>query len=129
MNGGILLDSHVFVWLAYKPDALSTPSIAFVVEQPKLYISVVSLMELAFKHASGKFAYDTDDLLEAAESLGAIILPIDTSHLQRYADIVTPHKDPFDRLLLAQATSENLTLVTADTQLLATSYPTFDARI
>ena len=125
----LLLDTHVFVWLAYKPEVLGKSTLLQAGNSSMgLYVSVASLLELAFKHGSGKFDYTTAELLGAAHSLNAIILPIEPYHLEQYGGIGLSHKDPFDRLLIAQAQCENLPLLTADQALLDSPYLTIDAR-
>ena len=124
----LLLDSHMLIWGAFEPQRLKGHAYAMILDAETIMVSQISLIELSFKHAKGKLRYAPADLYEAVESLRASILPIEQNHLSLLASIQLAHKDPFDRLLIAQAQSENLPLLTADQTLLDSPYPTIDAR-
>ncbi len=125
----LLIDSHILIWAAYEPHRLKKQTSSVIINAENLLISQASLIELAFKYASGKLRYTPDHLYKAVEALDADILPVELLHLAEMPNIFLPHKDPFDRLLLAQTVSEDLTLLTADTNLLVSNYPTLDARL
>lgn len=124
----LLLDSHLLLWLLYKPSAISSAALETMQSANALTVSVISLWELAIKHKKGKLRFATEDLIQGIEQLGLTMLPCLPDHITAYKNIELPHKDPFDTILIAQAKQEGLTLLTADQQLLDSEYPTLDAR-
>jgi len=80
--------------------------------QNLVYLSVASIWEIMLKRAKGKIK--TSASLEDVKSRGFIVLPIEASHVLGVEKLPKHHADPFDRLLIAQAQIENLTLITAD---------------
>lgn len=123
----LLLDSHILIWVAFEPHRLKESAYRLIVDAENLIVSQASLIELSFKHMSGTLLYTPDNLYEAAEALQANILPIQMHHLGKMPDIKLAHKDPFDRLLIAQSETENMPLLTADITLLASAYNVIDA--
>ena len=112
-----LVDTHVWMWLLESPDKLS-PAVREAMEQAEdLVLSVASIWELAIKAKLGKITLPStvsaarDEFLSQA---GARELAIHSAHALAAADLPPLHRDPFDRLLIAQAQLEHLTLVTAD---------------
>jgi PIN domain nuclease of toxin-antitoxin system len=114
---GYLLDSHAFLWAATAPDKLSAKA-RRICELPRkpLVLSVVSLWELIAKCQAGKLRIPEPDrtLSKWAQQLDLRILPVETAHACAVYSLPLLHGDPFDRMLLAQALSEGLTLVTKD---------------
>ena len=112
-----LVDTHVWLWLLESPGKLS-PTVRAALEQANdLVLSVASVWELAIKSRLGKIALPSDVTAARDEFLsqaGARELPIQSAHALRAAELPLLHRDPFDRLLIAQAQLEQLTLVTAD---------------
>ena len=114
----ILLDTHVLLWAAGDPDRLS-PSARVLIEDPAndLYFSAASLWEVAIKSGLGRddFRVDPRVLRRALLEHGYTELAITGAHAVA-VDLLPPiHRDPFDRLLVAQAQIEAMTLLTADT--------------
>ncbi len=122
-----LLDSHVFLWLLYDPDRLSVSLVKKLEQAQELLVSTASIWELSIKHQKGALAYKPEKFISNITNLGATDLPVLLSHVQMLEKVNLPQKDPFDKMLIAQALSEGLTLVTADRQLLDTDYPTLSA--
>ena len=114
----LLLDSHVLLWAIDSPDLLSKQASAVIVdERNELYVSVVSMWEIAIKAGAGKLHFPgTANFLEAhLERLGVwSYLPVTLSHVRRVSKLPAVHKDPFDRMLVAQAITERLSLVSKD---------------
>ena len=114
----ILLDTQVWLWMLAAPERLSEPSRALVVSvDNELLLSAASAWEMAIKYALGK--------LRLPEAPGTIIprlmtrtgitpLPIHHRHALHAASLPPRHRDPFDRLLVAQAQLEGLPILTAD---------------
>lgn len=113
-----LLDTHVLLWLLDGSSRLGADASTWLTRQPNVLVSCASLWEIASKLELGKIAVP-DDLPDLVERSGLEWLPIAPEHSWGVLQVKgLPHRDPFDRLLLAQAQHEGLTLVTADTTLL-----------
>ena len=114
----LLLDTHVLLWCLGDDPALSETARAAVLDpEATILVSAASAWEIATKHrlrrldVTGSFAPRLDQMVLAA---GYRRLSITFAHAQRAGSYETPHKDPFDRMLAAQAELESMTLVTAD---------------
>lgn len=114
----LLLDTHVLLWAAGSPDKLSESVVnALLDKKNQLFISVVSVWEIQIKHQLGKLVLDEpiSTLIETQKAAnGMEILGVDLSHIYVLGELENHHRDPFDRLLIAQAKSENYTLITCD---------------
>lgn len=115
---GYLLDTHAFVWAATEPDKLS-PEGRSVLTNPEssLFVSAASAWEIATKVRSGRWdaAVPVDQGFDAAlRGLGAQSLPITIEDGLRGGRLEWSHRDPFDRMLVAQALAAGLTIITAD---------------
>ncbi len=114
----LLLDTHVFLWWIGDDSRLSLSAReAISVAENEVFLSVVSAWEISVKTRLGKLALpsDVDKFLPDQIQRNAMtILPIGLAHALRVARLPLHHRDPFDRMLVAQAQSEKLTLVTAD---------------
>ena len=112
-----LLDTHVLIWLAENSSKLPY-EIKELVKHPTNVIAVssVSLWEIAIKMKLGKLDIDVtlDELLAAVENSDFEILQIESSYLRSLSTLPFLHKDPFDRLLIATAVADGLTIITAD---------------
>lgn len=113
-----LLDTHVLLWVLDGSARLGERARHWLEGQPRVHVSTASLWELAIKRDLGKIDVP-EKLPELIERSGLEWLPIDPAHVWEIQTITgLPHRDPFDRLLLAQAHQERLTLLTADAILL-----------
>ncbi len=116
----LLLDTHLLVWAMGEPERLPA-GCAAMLEDPSnsLVFSVASLWELVIKQALGRpdFNLEPSLLRQALLSGGWKELPIEASHALAVSQLPPLHRDPFDRLLLAQAQVDGLLLLTADSQL------------
>lgn len=92
-------------------------------------MSKATLWELAIKHKTKKFPHNTAYLLEGMQLAGFSLLDIDTEHLKAYDGVRLKHKNPFDVLLLAQASAEDYVFVSADAQLIGAAANVYDARL
>jgi PIN domain nuclease of toxin-antitoxin system len=120
-----LLDTHAFIWLDNDPDKLSTRS-AELCRDPNniLLLSVVSIWEMQIKLQLGKLTLPAPlrQTIENQQRDNQItLLPIELPHIYGLSNLPDHHKDPFDRLLIAQAMIEGLTLLTNDPYLV--QYP------
>lgn len=113
----LLLDTHLLLWAAAHPERLSAQARALI-EAPdnELVFSVASLWEIAIKRGLGRsdFQLEPRVLRRALIDNGYIELPITGEHALAIDELAPLHKDPFDRMLIAQALSEGITLLTAD---------------
>ena len=113
-----LLDTHVIWWAFAEPERLR-PSVATLLTRPGsgLHYSPLSLFELAAKRAKGRLAFDDEVILGGLAEMRLRELPVRTEHALRAAALPNHHRDPFDRLLLAQALEEGMTLISRDRQI------------
>ena len=113
----LLLDTHVLLWWLDDPTLLSEQASTAIKEPDnRIIVSVVSVWEIAIKKALGKLEAP-DNLKEMIADAEFELMPIDYEHAWQVKDLPPHHRDPFDRLLVSQATTENLTLVTRDSYL------------
>lgn len=108
-----LLDTHTLLWARATPDLLSADALAVLESADNaLYLSIASLWECAIKSSIGKLDVPDDFYRTVAGDYE--ILGIDVSHVEASANLPLHHRDPFDRMLVAQARLGGLTLVTRD---------------
>ncbi|WP_197339763.1 type II toxin-antitoxin system VapC family toxin [Ralstonia solanacearum] len=113
----LLLDTHLLLWAAGQPDQLSPQALALI-ENPahELVFSAASLWEVAIKRGLGREDFRVDPRLLRRGLLdnGYLELPITSEHTVAVDGLPLLHKDPFDRILVAQSLVEGMLLVTAD---------------
>ena len=109
----LLLDTHVWIWLAVSPDRLRPQVREVIASSDDVLVSTVVAWEVAVKQAIGKLDPSLA-LLEAPVTHAFSELPVTWSHALEMAALPVHHRDPFDRLLVAQARVESLTVVTSD---------------
>jgi len=113
----LLLDTHIFLWLT-TDDRKAKKSVRAEIEAAtEVYVSAASVWEVAIKHSLGKIDGDPRDFYRAINAFGFRELAITGAHTLATAKLPPLHKDPFDRLLIAQAMTEPLLLLTADAAL------------
>ena len=124
----LLLDTHVLLWWLDDPTALLSEQALTAIEDPdnQIIISVVSVWEIAIKKALGKLEAP-EDLREMIVDSEFALMPVDYEHAWQVKDLLPHHRDPFDRLLISQAKTESLTLVTRDLWLKAYNVPILEA--
>ncbi len=113
----VLLDTHVFLWLQTEPGRLGRH--LRLVEDPRneRLLSAASSWEIAIKHRLGRLALPEPPqryVPSRLRAIGATALPIEHSHALAVAELEPLHKDPFDRLLVAQAGALDVPILTAD---------------
>jgi PIN domain nuclease of toxin-antitoxin system len=113
----LLLDTHIFIWCVDDDPKLSGAVWSMIETADAVYVSSASLWEAAIKYQLGKLSVAPERLAEAVAASGFLELPIRLQHAVAVARLPALHRDPFDRLLIAQAISEPLHLLTADAQL------------
>jgi PIN domain nuclease of toxin-antitoxin system len=113
----ILLDTHILYWWFYEPLKLSPEAVKTVKDAEEVFFSSASLWEIAIKVRLGKIKADPRQILHWVEQNDFLELPIFSRHTLLVATLPVHHSDPFDRLLISQAMSEPLHLLTVDAQL------------
>jgi PIN domain nuclease of toxin-antitoxin system len=109
----LLLDTHVLLWALASPSKLPV-RFRRELDAALVFVSAASIWEVAIKAALGKLEADPAEVLDAVEPAGFELLPVSGAHAARVATLPLLHRDPFDRLLVAQALCEPLVLVTND---------------
>jgi len=119
----LLLDTHAFLWWDSNdlqlPDALRS---AIASPRNEIFVSAVTVWEIAIKRASGKLVFG-QAVGRAIAAQGFQPMPITVEHAEYAGSLPQLHRDPFDRLLVAQAQLEGLVLVTVDEQILRYEVP------
>ena len=117
-----MLDTHLVLWFAFELDRLSTKARKLIQGRDnELAFSVASLWEIAIKNSLGRadFKFDPLRLRNGLLAEGVAELRIEAAHVARVSSLPWVHKDPFDRLLVAQVQAERATLLTIDRTLAA----------
>lgn len=111
----LLLDTHALVWSLLEPERIPARLRATLIDPGHtVYVSAASIWEVAIKAGLGKLAFPLDRLEAITDEAGFSELPVTSAHALEVRHLPLHHRDPFDRLLIAQAQHERLTLVTRD---------------
>lgn len=114
----LLLDTHVFLWFILAPSQLSSDALAAIqTAENTIYLSLVSAWEMSIKSRLGKLSLEQPIehfITDQAQHNRFEILPITLRHIAAVETLPLLHRDPFDRLLIAQSMTEGLPLITAD---------------
>lgn len=115
----LLLDTHIFLWCITSEKAVPKLALDLIIRAEEVYISSVSIWEIALKAKLGKLSVKIDELIEIITASGFQELPLTVRHVTYVNQLpkASSHKDPFDRMLIAQAISEPLKFLTADKKL------------
>ncbi len=117
----LLLDTHTFLWFVFGSPQLS-PRAASLIQDPanQTFLSIASPWEVGIKVSSGKLTVSqpVDQFFAEEMQINAVqMLPISLPHIARVSTLPLHHRDPFDRMLVAQSLTENIPLVSADAAL------------
>ena len=114
----LLLDTHIILWaLADDEEKLSKRALQAILSPGnQKFVSLASAWELAIKISNGKLSFEggAQNFIHEVDSNGFLMLPITGSHVAQVESLPFHHRDPFDRLLVAAALCEGLTVITAD---------------
>ena len=113
----LLLDTHIFLWCIKSDRKLSKAARTKISDAYEVYVSSASIWEITIKIKLKKLDADINLILESISKSGFLELPITAQHAVAVASLPDLHRDPFDRILIAQAISEPLTFLTVDAQL------------
>ena len=119
-----LLDTHTLLWALFKEDFLSVNAKKVILDDNDIFVSIVSLWEIAIKQSIGKLEMDEsiETIVRTCKDEDFCILPIKPSHLDHLKTFLR-YMEPFDRLIIAQAAIENLVIVTKEAKI-----PTYNIR-
>ena len=112
----ILLDTHIYLWWLEDHIKLSSKARELIQSADEVYVSSASIWEAAIKISIGKLEADISSLAQQISLNGFIELPVSAKHAVQIAQLPNHHRDPFDRMLVAQAMAEPLRLLSADAQ-------------
>ncbi|NND04234.1 MAG: type II toxin-antitoxin system VapC family toxin [Acidimicrobiia bacterium] len=121
------MDSHIVVWWLEDNQSLGSQCRELIADADEAYFSAVTPWELGIKRSLGKLTMP-EGLSDVLESEGFKSLSITAAHAELAPSLPPHHRDPFDRMLVAQAQLETLVLVTADNTLAGYDIEQFDAR-
>jgi PIN domain nuclease of toxin-antitoxin system len=113
----LLLDTHIYLWVVTDDPKLSSTAREHIVGAEAVFVSAASIWEAAIKAGIGKLDADIAQLVAQIALSGFVELPVCAAHAAKVRDLPAIHRDPFDRILVAQAMSEPLCLLTADASL------------
>ena len=122
-----IIDTHTLLWFMNGSPDLPEATRQLIGKSDKVYVSIATFWELAIKHSTGKLVLHApiSGIMKAVEEeLHFSILPIKSSHLDIVSSLPYHHRDPFDRLLIAQAKAEDATLISADQH-----FPEYDVNV
>jgi len=122
MSARYLLDSHTLIWMLLGDSKLPDRFRKIIPADQPLVVSIVSFWEIAIKSALGKLEVP-DDLYEIVEQSGITILAVTGAHIRQLKSLPHHHRDPFDRMLIAQAVADNLVVMSLDARFAAYDIP------
>jgi PIN domain nuclease of toxin-antitoxin system len=122
----LLLDSHVLLWWLAADRSLSREVKQLIAVEPWVGVSAATVWEISIKRALGKLEAP-EDLVEAVNENDFAALAVTLHHAEAAGALPRLHDDPFDRMLVAQAHAEGLTIVTRDSRIAAYGVPTLPA--
>jgi len=123
----ILLDTEVLIWCDANDPRLGDESRRLIQHAIDVYVSAASAWEIVIKQALGKLQ-TTRQPMDAVVEAGFRPLPVSFEHASEVFNLAPHHRDPFDRLIIASARVEGLTIITSDARFRAYDVPLVDAR-
>ena len=117
----LLLDTHIYLWAVMDNRKLTKAARRIILDADEVFVSAASIWEAAIKAGLGKLDVDVNLLVSEIEPSGFTALPVRAVHAAMVRKLPDIHRDPFDRILIAQAVTEPLRFVTSDGHLAAYS--------
>ena len=112
----IIVDTHIFLWLLNDPSKIDDSYFGHIEDTNKsIYLSSMSMVELIIKSSIGKLTIDFD-IEQAANAMDISIIPFDSNDALQLSNLPLHHKDPFDRMIAAQAISKKYALISDDSK-------------
>ncbi len=110
----IIIDTHIFLWLAAAPERLSSKHMSIVEDlNNTLYLSSISIAEIMIKQSIGQLDFDAD-ILALVEEMGIELLDFDAASALLLGTLPFHHRDPFDRMIIAQSIVHGYKIMTVD---------------
>jgi len=113
----LLIDTQIFIWVVLDSDKLGVKARQIILAATEVFVSAASIWEIAIKAKIGKLEGNPDEFVEAIKQSGFRELVISARHAAKVHELPLYHRDPFDRILIAQALTEPLRFLTADSML------------
>ena len=110
----LMLDTHIYLWWLIDSPALSKRAHQMIEDADQVFVSAVSFWEAGIKWRAGKLPVSPDLMAEGMVRNGLLTLPVTLAHTLKLSELPDHHRDPFDRMLVAQAMTEPMFLVTSD---------------
>ncbi|KAF1065594.1 type II toxin-antitoxin system VapC family toxin (plasmid) [Burkholderia gladioli] len=110
----LLIDTHIFLWAMSGDKQLTKTAEAIMLSAEAVFVSAASIWEIAIKSGIGKLDADVSELVARMKDAGFRELPVTAAHAEAVRNLPDIHRDPFDRMLVAQAITEPLRLLTDD---------------
>ena len=110
----ILLDTHIYLWAVIDDEKLTDKARQIITKADEVFVSSASIWEISIKQALGKIEADIQLLASTIKEIGFTELPINSNHAVALNNLPAIHRDPFDRILIAQAIYEPMHFLTAD---------------
>lgn len=120
MIKGYLLDSHILIWSLYEQSKLSAGQRTVLESDAATFVSTATIWEVEIKKKAGRLPLP-EAIWQQAEDVGHVFIPIEPAHARLAAALPSLHNDPFDRMLVAQATLNKLAILSVDERIRA--YP------
>lgn len=116
-----LMDTHTLLWYLRNSQEISKKSLEIINSEPTIFVSIASLWEIAIKNSIGKLQINESisKIEQLCNEKDISILSIKSKHLDLLHTLEKIHNDPFDRLIICQAKSENLCIITRDSVILS----------
>ena len=112
----IIVDTHIFLWLLNGPSKIDKNYLQYLENTDNnIYLSSMSMVELIIKSSIGKLKVDFD-IEQAANTMGLQVMPFDSKDALQLSKLPLHHKDPFDRMIIAQTISKNYSLISDDSK-------------
>jgi PIN domain nuclease of toxin-antitoxin system len=113
----LLLDTHIYIWSVSNDRRIPADFREMIADADKVFVSIASIWEMSIKAALGKLEPRAVLAIDEIDNLPFIPLPVLLVHAKAVRDMPNLHRDPFDRLLVAQAVTEDLKFLTVDREL------------
>ena len=112
----VIIDTHTLLWFMFDDSKLPEKALSRIKTDDRVYVSIASLWEIAIKQSLGKLEIknSVQEIAKKCSEANIDIMPIVPKHLDCIKELPGIHNDPFDRLIIAQAITENMSLITKD---------------